>query len=91
MAAALYESKLEHLSLLKQGKVRDIYDLGDCLLMVATDRLSAYDVIMPDPIPDKGKILTQLSIFWFNLFSDMVPNHLLEGYVSSFPIGMPTL
>ncbi|MBC2736674.1 MAG: phosphoribosylaminoimidazolesuccinocarboxamide synthase [Desulfobacteraceae bacterium] len=85
MAAALYESKLDHLSILKKGKVRDIYDLGDCLLMVATDRLSAYDVIMPDPIPDKGKILTQLSIFWFNLFSDMVPNHLLEGDVSSFP------
>lgn len=85
MAAALYESKLEHLSILKKGKVRDIYDLGDCLLMVATDRLSAYDVIMPDPIPDKGKILTQLSIFWFNLFSEMVPNHLLEGDVSSFP------
>ena len=85
MAAALYESKLDHLRILKKGKVRDIYDLGDCLLMVATDRLSAYDVIMPDPIPDKGKILTQLSIFWFNLFSDMVPNHLLEGDVSSFP------
>ena len=85
MAAALYESKLEHLSILKKGKVRDIYDLGDCLLMVATDRLSAYDVIMPDPIPDKGKIRPQLSIFWFNLFSEMVPNHLLEGDVSSFP------
>ena len=70
--AALYESKLEHLNILKQGKVRDLYDLGDCLLMVATDRLSAYDVIMPDPIPDKGKILTQLSIFWFNLFSRKV-------------------
>ena len=85
MAAALYESKLDHLSILKQGKVRDIYDLGDCLLMVATDRLSAYDVIMPDPIPDKGKILTQLSIFWFNLLSDIVPNHLIEWDVSSFP------
>ena len=79
------ETNLETLNLIKRGKVRDIYDLGDCLLMVATDRLSAYDVIMPDPIPDKGKILTQLSIFWFNLFSDMVPNHLLEGDVSSFP------
>jgi phosphoribosylaminoimidazole-succinocarboxamide synthase len=85
MAAALYESKLDHLNILKQGKVRDIYDLGDCLLMVATDRLSAYDVIMPDPIPDKGKVLTQLSIFWFNLLSDIVPNHLLEWDVSSFP------
>ena len=85
MAAALYESKLEHLNILKQGKVRDLYDLGDCLLMVATDRLSAYDVIMPDPIPDKGKILTQLSIFWFNLFSDIVPNHLIEWDVASFP------
>jgi len=85
MNAAVYQTKLDALSIIKQGKVRDIYDLGDCLLMVATDRLSAFDVIMPDPIPDKGKILTQLSIFWFNLISDIVPNHLIESDVAAFP------
>jgi phosphoribosylaminoimidazole-succinocarboxamide synthase len=85
MRHALYETRLENLKAVKQGKVRDIYDLGDCLLMVATDRLSAFDVIMPDPIPDKGKILTQLSIYWFNRMSDIVPHHLIESDVSAFP------
>ena len=85
MSHALYETRLENLKAVKQGKVRDIYDLGDCLLMVATDRLSAFDVIMPDPIPDKGKILTQLSIYWFNRMSDIVPHHLIESDVSAFP------
>ncbi|MGD8981701.1 MAG: phosphoribosylaminoimidazolesuccinocarboxamide synthase, partial [Desulfobacterales bacterium] len=54
------ETNLEALNLIKRGKVRDIYDLGDCLLMVATDRISAFDVVMPNPIPEKGKILTQI-------------------------------
>jgi len=85
MNAAVYQTKLDRLNIIKQGKVRDIYDLGDCLLMVATDRLSAFDVVMPDPIPDKGKILTQLSIFWFNLVSEIVPNHLIESDVAAFP------
>jgi phosphoribosylaminoimidazole-succinocarboxamide synthase len=85
MSAAIYQTKLDQLGIIKQGKVRDIYDLGDCLLMVATDRLSAFDVIMPDPIPDKGKILTQLSIFWFDLMSDIVPNHLIESDIAAFP------
>ena len=57
MANAVHQTQLETLKKVKQGKVRDIYDLGDCLLMVASDRLSAFDVIMPDPIPDKGKVL----------------------------------
>jgi len=61
-----------------RGKVRDIYDLGDKLLIVATDRLSAFDVILPTPIPDKGRVLTQLSLFWFNLFNDVIPNHVLS-------------
>jgi phosphoribosylaminoimidazole-succinocarboxamide synthase len=60
-----------------RGKVRDIYDLGDKLLIVATDRLSAFDVILPTPIPDKGRVLTQLSLFWFNLLKDALPNHVL--------------
>jgi phosphoribosylaminoimidazole-succinocarboxamide synthase len=66
-----------------RGKVRDIYDLGDKLLLVATDRLSAFDVILPTPIPDKGRVLTQLSLFWFDLLKDVVPNHVLSA--TDFP------
>jgi phosphoribosylaminoimidazole-succinocarboxamide synthase len=66
-----------------RGKVRDIYDLGDKLLIVATDRLSAFDVIMATPIPDKGRILTQLSLFWFNLLRDVIPNHVVSS--TDFP------
>ncbi len=66
-----------------RGKVRDIYDLGDKLLIVATDRLSAFDVILPTPIPDKGRVLTQLSLFWFRLLEDIIPNHLLSA--TDFP------
>ena len=66
-----------------RGKVRDIYDLGDRLLLVATDRLSAFDVIMPTPIPDKGRVLTQLSLFWFDLLKDLIPNHVLSA--TGFP------
>ncbi len=85
MSAPVYQTKLEGLNLVKQGKVRDIYDLGDCLLMVATDRLSAFDVVLPDPIPDKGKVLTLISLYWFELMSDLIPNHLIESDVSNFP------
>lgn len=66
-----------------RGKVRDIYDLGDRLLIVATDRLSAFDVVMPTPIPDKGRVLTQLSLFWFHLLQDVIPNHVLSA--TEFP------
>ena len=66
-----------------RGKVRDIYDLDDKLLIVATDRLSAFDVILPTPIPDKGRVLTQLSLFWFNLLQDVIPNHILS--TAEFP------
>ena len=66
-----------------RGKVRDIYDLGDRLLIVATDRLSAFDVVMATPIPDKGRILTQISLFWFNLLHDVIPNHVLSA--TEFP------
>lgn len=74
-----------HFSPSKRGKVRDIYDLGDSLLIVATDRLSAFDVVFPDGIPDKGKVLTQLSAFWFNKLSHSVPHHLLSVDVRKFP------
>lgn len=66
-----------------RGKVRDIYDLDDKLLIVATDRLSAFDVILPTPIPDKGRVLTQLSLFWFGLLKDVIPNHVLSS--TDFP------
>jgi len=70
MLQTVIETDFEELNLIKRGKVRDIYDLGDTLLMVATDRISAFDVIMPDPIPGKGKILTQISLFWFKIMVD---------------------
>lgn len=69
----------------KSGKVRDIYDLGDRLLIVATDRISAFDYILPNPIPDKGKILTKLSAFWFDWMADLVPNHLISCSVEDLP------
>ena len=75
----------KNLKLKGRGKVRDIYDLGDQLLIVATDRMSAFDVVMPNPIPDKGRILTQLSKFWFDLTKDIVPNHVLSTKVEDYP------
>jgi phosphoribosylaminoimidazole-succinocarboxamide synthase len=77
------ETNFAGLSPSARGKVRDIYDLGDKLLIVATDRLSAFDVIMATPIPDKGRILTELSLFWFNLLRDVIPNHVLSA--TDFP------
>jgi phosphoribosylaminoimidazole-succinocarboxamide synthase len=79
----LRETQFAGLTPAARGKVRDIYDLGDKLLIVATDRLSAFDVILPTPIPDKGRVLTQLSLFWFNLLKDVVPNHVLSS--TDFP------
>ena len=71
-----------------QGKVRDIYDLGDHLLLVASDRISAFDVVMREPIPDKGRILTALSVFWFRHLADLVPNHLISLKVEDFPAAL---
>ena len=66
------------LTLLASGKVRELYELGDDLLMVASDRISTYDVVHPTPIPDKGRVLTALSVLWFDLTRDAIPNHLLS-------------
>jgi len=85
MKNAIQETNFKDLKLLQRGKVRDIYDLGDSLLMVATDRISAYDVIMPDPIPDKGKVLTQISLFWYKRFNSIVENHLITSDVNKYP------
>src|SRR5260370_8252682 len=79
----LRETQFAGLTPAARGKVRDIYDLGDKLLIVATDRLSAFDVILPTPIPDKGRVLTQLSLFWFRLLEDVIPNHVLSA--TDFP------
>lgn len=68
-----------------QGKVRDMYDLGDRLLVVATDRISAFDYVLPDEIPNKGKVLNQLSVFWFDLLSDVIENHLISTDVNDLP------
>jgi len=76
---------LSGLTLHSRGKVRDIYDLGDKLLLVASDRISAFDVILPTPIPGKGKLLTQLSKFWFDRLADIVPHHLITTNVDEFP------
>ncbi|HXG36818.1 MAG TPA: phosphoribosylaminoimidazolesuccinocarboxamide synthase [Dehalococcoidia bacterium] len=77
MTDVLLESNLD-LPLYHRGKVRDTYDLGDKLLIVTTDRISAFDVVLPTPIPDKGRVLTQLSAFWFQRTSDVVPNHFVR-------------
>jgi phosphoribosylaminoimidazole-succinocarboxamide synthase len=80
------EATLSGLTLHQRGKVRDIYDLGEELLLVASDRISAFDVILPTPIPDKGKILTRLSEFWFSKIGDIVPNHFITTKVDQFPL-----
>jgi phosphoribosylaminoimidazole-succinocarboxamide synthase len=73
------ETNLAGAKLLARGKVRDIYDLGDRLLLVATDRLSAFDVVLPTPIPEKGRVLTQLSLFWFETLRSVIPNHVISA------------
>jgi phosphoribosylaminoimidazole-succinocarboxamide synthase len=79
------ETRLEGLTLARRGKVRDVYEYGDHLLLVATDRVSAFDVVLPTPIPMKGAVLTQLSRFWFGRVTDIVPNHVISADVSTFP------
>ena len=79
------EETLAGLKLFNRGKVRDIYDLGDKLLLVASDRISAFDVILPTRIPDKGKILTALSVYWFEVIKDIIPHHLITTDVNKFP------
>jgi phosphoribosylaminoimidazole-succinocarboxamide synthase len=79
------ETNLSGLNLMKQGKVRDIYDLGETLLIVVTDRISAFDVVMDDPIPDKGRILTQISAFWFKATDGIIANHMISTSAGAFP------
>jgi phosphoribosylaminoimidazole-succinocarboxamide synthase len=81
----LSRSDLERLKLIKRGKVRDVYEVEDKLLIVATDRMSAFDVVMDDPIPDKGKILTGISVFWFNQLESVVENHIISTEPTEYP------
>jgi phosphoribosylaminoimidazole-succinocarboxamide synthase len=87
-APVLMQSSIPHLPLWRRGKVRDVYDLGDRLLIVATDRISAFDVVLPTGIPGKGVVLTQLSLFWFDLLQDVLPNHVLSSDVAEYGHGL---
>ncbi len=81
----LLQTNLPGVKLFSRGKVRDVYELGDKLLVVATDRLSAFDVVMREGIPDKGRVLTQLSCYWFNLVKDEIPHHFISARVADYP------
>jgi phosphoribosylaminoimidazole-succinocarboxamide synthase len=85
MEKALRETNFTDIGTPKKGKVRDIYDLGDKLLIIASDRLSAFDVVLPTGIPGKGKVLTKLSVFWFRQMEDIIKNHILEFDVDKYP------
>jgi len=81
----LYDTDFSKLKVFKKGKVRDVYDLDDKILIVATDRVSCFDFVLPTPIPDKGKILTSISLFWFSFLSDLVENHIISTDIESLP------
>src|SRR5450631_1900323 len=85
MSQLVMQTDFPGLKLMARGKVRDIYDLGETLLLVTTDRISAFDVIMNEPIPDKGLVLTSISTFWFRLMEDIVKNHIISSEVADFP------
>lgn len=81
----LLKTDFNDLKLFRRGKVRDVYDLGDKLLIVSTDRISCFDVVLPNGIPDKGRVLTSISIFWFDLIKDILPHHLITVDVDKYP------
>lgn len=85
MSDIVMETNFSDIKLLRRGKVRDVYELEDYLLIVATDRVSAFDVVLPNGIPDKGKILTQISIYWFNQMKDIIDNHIVATDVKDYP------
>lgn len=85
MSQLLYQTDFADLELVHRGKVRDLYRVDDHLLMVASDRISAYDVVMNEPIPEKGRILTSMSLFWFDFLQDILPNHLLSADPAAYP------
>jgi len=83
--AAVFQTEIKELRLIHRGKVRDLYECGEDILMVATDRLSAFDVVFDEPVPDKGKVLNQISLFWFQRLKNKVRNHVVEWDVERFP------
>ncbi|HVR83318.1 MAG TPA: phosphoribosylaminoimidazolesuccinocarboxamide synthase [Planctomycetota bacterium] len=85
MSALIWETNLSGAKLLSRGKVRDIYEVDGKILLVATDRLSAFDVVLPTPIPNKGKVLTQMSAFWFDHFKNVIPNHVVSTNPRDYP------
>jgi phosphoribosylaminoimidazole-succinocarboxamide synthase len=85
MKPYVMETDFPGLNLVKRGKVRDIYDLGETLLMVMSDRISAFDVIMPNPVPGKGRVLTQISLFWFEAMRPLIENHVVTSDVADYP------
>lgn len=85
MDNVILKTELPDILLLNRGKVRDIYDLGELLLLVATDRISAFDVVLPNGIPEKGRVLTQISIYWFEQMRDIIQNHIVATEVRDFP------
>lgn len=85
MSEIVLQTELTDITLIKRGKVRDIYDVGEHLLIIATDRVSAFDVVLPDGIPGKGRVLTQISLFWFQKMEDIIQNHIVSSDVEDFP------
>ena len=85
MNRIVIKTEFPDLKLVKRGKVRDIYDLGDYFLLIATDRISAFDVVLPNGIPEKGRVLTQISIFWFRQMADIIENHIQSADTEEFP------
>lgn len=88
MSSIVLKTDFPDVPLLRRGKVRDIYDLGEHILLVATDRISAFDVVLPNGIPGKGRVLTRISAFWFRQMEDIVPNHIESIEVQEFPVGL---
>ena len=87
--SAVFETDLQGVPLKARGKVRDVYDLGNLLLIVSTDRLSAFDHVLPNPIPGKGRVLNQMSEFWFKRLESLIPNNLISTDVMEFPDPLP--
>ncbi|MBN2482639.1 MAG: phosphoribosylaminoimidazolesuccinocarboxamide synthase [Candidatus Omnitrophica bacterium] len=85
MNPPIYQTNFEHIPVTKRGKVRDLYDLGENLLIVASDRISCFDVVLPTPIPQKGMVLTQISLFWFEFTKNIIENHLISNEVNDLP------
>jgi phosphoribosylaminoimidazole-succinocarboxamide synthase len=85
MSDIIMDTDFKEVKFLRRGKVRDVYEVGDHLLIVATDRVSAFDIVLPNGIPDKGRVLTQISVYWFNQMKDMIENHIVATDVNDYP------